>query len=74
MSHPSPILSDLAFTWPDGTVVFDGLDTTLPTGRTGLVGRNGSGKSTLLHIMSGVAQGKQGRNCAIHLRESFCPV
>ena len=53
MSHPSPTLSDLTFTWPDGTVVFDGLDTTLPAGRTGLVGRNGSGKSTLLHIMSG---------------------
>ncbi|MGX7730082.1 ABC-F family ATP-binding cassette domain-containing protein [Rhodococcus sp. 2H158] len=64
MSHPSPSsglsLSDLTFAWPDGTAVFDGLDTTLPAGRTGLVGRNGSGKSTLLQIMSGETQPTRG--------------
>ncbi|MCZ7415786.1 ABC-F family ATP-binding cassette domain-containing protein [Streptomyces sp. WMMC897] len=46
--------SGLAFAWPDGTTVFDGLDLLFGTGRTGLIGRNGSGKSTLLKLMAGV--------------------
>ncbi|MFB7875087.1 ABC-F family ATP-binding cassette domain-containing protein [Nocardia sp. NPDC056064] len=45
--------SDLTFHWPDGTVVFDGLDATLGPGQIGLVGANGVGKSTLLRLISG---------------------
>lgn len=46
-------LIDLDFAWPDGTVALDGLNATLPAGRTGLVGANGSGKSTLLRLIAG---------------------
>ncbi|MEV6000565.1 ABC-F family ATP-binding cassette domain-containing protein [Streptomyces griseomycini] len=45
--------TSLAFTWPDGTPVFEGLDVSFGPGRTGLVGVNGSGKSTLLKLISG---------------------
>lgn len=45
--------SSLAFSWPDGTAVFDGLDVSFGPGRTGLVGVNGSGKSTLLKLIAG---------------------
>ena len=62
-------VSDLHFSWPDGTPVLDGLDLHVPPGRSGLVGVNGSGKSTLLHLLAGrlaptsgrvVVQGPQG--------------
>ncbi|MFW6690774.1 ABC-F family ATP-binding cassette domain-containing protein [Streptomyces sp. MAR4 CNX-425] len=43
----------LTFAWPDGTVVFDGLDLAVGPGRTGLIGRNGTGKSTLLRLLAG---------------------
>ncbi|MGW0251772.1 ABC-F family ATP-binding cassette domain-containing protein [Nocardia goodfellowii] len=46
-------ISDLTFTWPDGTPVFDGLSAVLGTGHIGLVGANGAGKSTLLRLISG---------------------
>ncbi|MGW0584254.1 ATP-binding cassette domain-containing protein, partial [Streptomyces sp. NPDC002920] len=46
--------SSLAFSWPDGTPVFDGLDVAFGPGRTGLVGVNGSGKSTLLKLIAGL--------------------
>uniref|UniRef100_UPI0008302571 ABC-F family ATP-binding cassette domain-containing protein n=1 Tax=Nocardiopsis trehalosi TaxID=109329 RepID=UPI0008302571 len=52
-ASPSIVCSDLAFDWPDGTVVFDGLDAAFDRGRTGLIGRNGSGKSTLLKLIAG---------------------
>ncbi|WP_020122183.1 ABC-F family ATP-binding cassette domain-containing protein [Streptomyces canus] len=45
--------ASLAFSWPDGTPVFDGLDIAFGPGRTGLVGVNGSGKSTLLKLIAG---------------------
>ncbi|MFI8090113.1 ABC-F family ATP-binding cassette domain-containing protein [Streptomyces sp. NPDC086080] len=50
---PSLTCTSLAFTWPDGTAVFDGLDAAFGPGRTGLVGVNGSGKSTLLKLIAG---------------------
>ncbi|WP_431986891.1 ABC-F family ATP-binding cassette domain-containing protein [Streptomyces griseoflavus] len=50
---PSLTCSSLAFTWPDGTAVFEGLDVAFGPGRTGLVGVNGSGKSTLLRLIAG---------------------
>jgi len=46
-------INDLHLTWPDGTVVFDGLDLTTGPGRHGLIGRNGCGKSTLLRVAAG---------------------
>ncbi|WP_030676842.1 ABC-F family ATP-binding cassette domain-containing protein [Streptomyces cellulosae] len=45
--------TSLAFAWPDGTPVFEGLDVAFGPGRTGLVGVNGSGKSTLLKLIAG---------------------
>ncbi|MFC8097996.1 ABC-F family ATP-binding cassette domain-containing protein [Streptomyces sp. NPDC057363] len=45
--------TSLSFAWPDGTSVFEGLDTAVGPGRTGLVGVNGSGKSTLLKLIAG---------------------
>ncbi|WP_416977299.1 ABC-F family ATP-binding cassette domain-containing protein [Streptomyces sp. T028] len=45
--------SSLAFSWADGTSVFEGLDVSFGPGRTGLVGVNGSGKSTLLKLIAG---------------------
>ncbi|WP_121254065.1 ABC-F family ATP-binding cassette domain-containing protein [Nocardioides ferulae] len=53
-TRPSAVsVSDLHFTWPDGTRVFAGLSFTVDAGRVGLVGRNGAGKSTLLRLLSG---------------------
>lgn len=46
--------TSLAFAWPDGTPVFEGLDTAFGPGRTGLVGVNGAGKSTLLKLIAGL--------------------
>ncbi|MEU2252199.1 ATP-binding cassette domain-containing protein [Nocardia xishanensis] len=46
-------LSDLTFSWPDGTPVFEGLGAVLPAGHIGLVGVNGAGKSTLLRLIAG---------------------
>ncbi|MFE9288151.1 ABC-F family ATP-binding cassette domain-containing protein [Streptomyces olivaceus] len=45
--------TSLSFSWPDGTPVFEGLDTSFGPGRTGLVGANGAGKSTLLKLLAG---------------------
>ena len=52
-SHASLAATGLAFSWPDGQTLFDGLDLVVPPGRTGLIGVNGSGKSTLLRILAG---------------------
>jgi ABC-type multidrug transport system ATPase subunit len=47
------VCSDLSFSWPDDTPVFDGLSFSAGTGRTGLVAPNGAGKSTLLKLIAG---------------------
>ncbi|URM89019.1 ATP-binding cassette domain-containing protein [Streptomyces sp. MRC013] len=52
-AHPALSCAGLAFAWPDGTPVLDGLNLAVGPGRTGLVGRNGSGKSTLLKLLAG---------------------
>ena len=49
----SIVCSDLSFSWPDDTVVFEGLSFALGDGRTGLVAPNGAGKSTLLKLIAG---------------------
>src|SRR6185437_5763112 len=49
----SIVCTGLSFSWPDGTVVLDGLNAAFGPGRTGLIGVNGSGKSTLLRLIAG---------------------
>ncbi|MCX4832191.1 ATP-binding cassette domain-containing protein [Streptomyces sp. NBC_01016] len=53
MSDASVVCSNLSFSWPDDTPVFDGLSFSVPSGRTGLVAPNGAGKSTLLKLIAG---------------------
>jgi ATPase subunit of ABC transporter with duplicated ATPase domains len=53
MSDATVICSNLSFSWPDDTPVFQGLSCTVGSGRTGLVAPNGSGKSTLLKLIAG---------------------
>jgi ATPase subunit of ABC transporter with duplicated ATPase domains len=50
---PSISVTDLGFTWPDGSVALSAITGTFGPGRTGLVGANGSGKSTLLRLIAG---------------------
>lgn len=49
----SIILSNIAWSTPDGHSLFSDLDLTFGPERTGLIGRNGVGKSTLLRIVTG---------------------
>ncbi|MFH9424094.1 ribosomal protection-like ABC-F family protein [Streptomyces sp. NPDC017529] len=53
MSDASVVCSNLSFSWPDDTPVFQDLSFTVGPGRTGLVAPNGSGKSTLLKLVAG---------------------
>lgn len=57
---PAIICSDLGFTWPDGTVVFDGISVSIPPGMSSLVGANGAGKSTLLRLLAGTLHPTRG--------------
>ncbi|MGK5676906.1 ribosomal protection-like ABC-F family protein [Micromonospora sp. URMC 106] len=53
MSDAFIICSNLSFSWPDDTPVFEGLSFTVGAGRTGLVAPNGAGKTTLLRLIAG---------------------
>ncbi|MCO1574377.1 ATP-binding cassette domain-containing protein [Crossiella sp. SN42] len=53
MSDAFVVCSNLSFSWPDDTPVFQDLSLSLPGGRTGLVAPNGAGKSTLLKLIAG---------------------
>jgi ATPase subunit of ABC transporter with duplicated ATPase domains len=53
MSTAFIICSNLSFSWPDDTPVFQDLSFTVGGGRTGLVAPNGAGKSTLLKLIAG---------------------
>jgi ATPase subunit of ABC transporter with duplicated ATPase domains len=53
MSDVTVVCSNLSFSWPDDTPVFQDLSFALTAGRTGLVAPNGSGKSTLLKLIAG---------------------
>ena len=54
-------VSQLCFSWPDGTPVFDGLSFTLDARRTGLVAPNGAGKSTLMRLLVGALVPSSGQ-------------
>ncbi|MCX2730167.1 ABC-F family ATP-binding cassette domain-containing protein [Saccharopolyspora sp. NFXS83] len=54
------VCSDLTFSWPDDTPVFDELSFTVGGGRTGLVAPNGAGKSTLLKLIAGQHRPQSG--------------
>ncbi len=53
MSGTSIVCSNLSFSWPGDTALFDGLSFTVGDGHTGLVAPNGAGKSTLLKLIAG---------------------
>ncbi|MER6951257.1 ribosomal protection-like ABC-F family protein [Nonomuraea sp. NPDC000554] len=53
MSDAFIVCSNLSFSWPDDTPVFQDLSFTAGAGRTGLVAPNGAGKSTLLKLIAG---------------------
>ncbi len=53
MSEPLVRASNLCFSWPDGSPVFDRLSFVLGPSRTGIVAANGAGKSTLLKLLAG---------------------
>ncbi|MGW0502261.1 ribosomal protection-like ABC-F family protein [Micromonospora sp. NPDC003241] len=53
MSDVCVVCTNLSFSWPDDTPVFQDLSFTVPPGRTGLVAPNGAGKSTLLRLIAG---------------------
>lgn len=47
-------LQSVAFTYPKGRKIYQGLDLSLSAGSiVGLLGRNGEGKSTLMKLMTG---------------------
>ncbi len=54
------VCSDLSFSWPDDTPVFQDLSFTVGDGRTGLVAPNGAGKSTLLRLIAGELRPRSG--------------
>ncbi len=58
-------LTDLGFSWPDGTTALDGVTGSFGAGRTGLVGANGAGKSTLLRLIAGALTATAGSVTAV---------
>ncbi|MHA3703967.1 ABC-F family ATP-binding cassette domain-containing protein [Jatrophihabitans sp. YIM 134969] len=74
MSTPAPavVVTDLGFSWPDGSPVLSGFSTTIGAGRSGLVGVNGSGKSTLLRLIAGELTAATG-SVAVHGRLGYVP-
>ncbi|RDB36740.1 MAG: ABC transporter ATP-binding protein [Spirobacillus cienkowskii] len=53
IKHQGIIISDLSFSWPDGTQVFHKLNTQFGNNKIALIGQNGAGKSTLLRLIVG---------------------
>ena len=61
MTDASIRVSQLSFSWPDGTPVLENLSFHLGDSCTGLVAPNGAGKSTLLKLLAGELQPAAGR-------------
>lgn len=61
MSDTRIRVSDLSYSWPDGTPVLHGLSFHLGSTHTGLVAANGAGKSTLLSLLAGARAPAHGR-------------
>jgi len=59
----SIILSNLAWSAPDGRALFFNLDLSFGAERAGLVGRNGTGKTTLLKLIAGTLIPVSGTVC-----------
>jgi ATPase subunit of ABC transporter with duplicated ATPase domains len=53
MPDTSIVCSNLSFSWPGETPLFEELSFTVGDGHTGLVAPNGAGKSTLLKLITG---------------------
>jgi ATPase subunit of ABC transporter with duplicated ATPase domains len=53
MSDTAIVCSNLSFSWPGESPLFEGLSFTVGDGHTGLVAPNGAGKSTLLKLIAG---------------------
>ena len=53
MSETPIVCSNLSFSWPGETPLFEDLSFTVGAGHTGLVAPNGAGKSTLLRLITG---------------------
>ncbi|WP_243788382.1 ribosomal protection-like ABC-F family protein [Saccharopolyspora gloriosae] len=66
------VCSDLTFSWPDDTPVFDELSFTVGGGRTGLVAPNGAGKSTLLKLIAGQYRPQAG-SVTVHGTVGYLP-
>jgi putative ABC transport system ATP-binding protein len=65
----SVTLEGVGHVWPNGTVLFDGVDRTFAEGTvTAVVGPSGSGKSTLLAILAGMLRPTRG--AAVRPRDS----
>jgi ABC-type nitrate/sulfonate/bicarbonate transport system ATPase subunit len=56
-----PSLRQVGFSWPDGTLLADGLDLDVAEGAiTALVGSSGCGKSTVLRLLAGLLSPQSG--------------
>ena len=69
---PGICFDDVRFAWPDGELLFGGLELTAPPGSiVALVGASGCGKSTALRLAAGLLQPSSGRVSAAEGDRAF---